>query len=76
MLRRTLDILSQIPHIPKVSESLSQNAKRAQYLIDRFPISEMNEILLDNEAEDDDEPAEEDGDPVMNINASPSNSIA
>lgn len=52
MLRRTLDILSQIPHAPHTSEGLRQNAKRAQQLMDRFPISEVNEILL----ELDDEP--------------------
>lgn len=47
MLRRTLDILSQIPHATHTSEGLRQNAKRAQQLMDRFPISEVNEILLE-----------------------------
>lgn len=40
MFRRTLDFLSQIPHVPHLSESLKQNAIRARHLIDRFPINE------------------------------------
>jgi superfamily II RNA helicase len=41
LLRRTLDFLSQIPYVPHVSEALRQNARRAMYLIDRFPVNEM-----------------------------------
>jgi superfamily II RNA helicase len=40
MLRRTLDLLSQIPYVPHISESLRKNAKRAVQLIDRFPVNE------------------------------------
>jgi superfamily II RNA helicase len=40
MFRRTLDFLSQIPHVPYLSESLKQNALRARQLIDRYPINE------------------------------------
>lgn len=40
MLRRTLDLLSQIPHVPHISESLRMNAYRAMQLIDRFPVNE------------------------------------
>ena len=40
MMRRTLDFLSQIPHVPHLSESIKQNAIRAKHLIDRFPINE------------------------------------
>jgi superfamily II RNA helicase len=40
MLRRTLDLLSQIPHVPHLSESLRMNAYRAMQLIDRFPVNE------------------------------------
>ncbi|TAE58715.1 MAG: RNA helicase [Nostocales cyanobacterium] len=43
LLRRTLDLLSQIPHVPFVSESLRANAQRAMQLIDRFPVNEMVE---------------------------------
>jgi len=41
ILRRTLDFLSQIPHVPHLSESLRDNARRAMVLIDRFPVNEM-----------------------------------
>lgn len=40
ILRRTLDFLSQIPHVPHVSDSLRNNAYRAIALIDRFPVNE------------------------------------
>jgi superfamily II RNA helicase len=40
VLRRTVDLLSQIPHIPHVSDSLQRNAYRAIHLIDRFPVNE------------------------------------
>ncbi|ARV61538.1 DEAD/DEAH box helicase [Nostocales cyanobacterium HT-58-2] len=43
ILRRTLDLLSQIPHVPHLSESLQRNAYRAMQLIDRFPINEVVE---------------------------------
>lgn len=41
ILRRTLDFLCQIPHVPNLSESLYQSARQAITLIDRFPISEL-----------------------------------
>lgn len=41
MLRRTLDFLSQIPHVPHVSDSLKRNAQRALQLMDRFPVNEI-----------------------------------
>jgi superfamily II RNA helicase len=41
MLRRTVDILSQIPHVPTVSNSLRSNAIRAIQLLDRFPVNEV-----------------------------------
>ncbi|MBD2132015.1 RNA helicase [Sphaerospermopsis sp. FACHB-1094] len=43
LLRRTLDLLSQIPHVPFVTDSLRQNAQRAMQLIDRFPVNEAME---------------------------------
>ncbi|MBF2026528.1 MAG: RNA helicase [Oscillatoriales cyanobacterium C42_A2020_001] len=39
ILRRTLDFLSQIPHVPHLSDNLKRNAIRAIQLIDRFPVS-------------------------------------
>ncbi|AFZ58501.1 RNA helicase [Anabaena cylindrica FACHB-243] len=43
LLRRTLDLLSQIPHVPYVQDSLRRNAQRAMQLIDRFPVNEGTE---------------------------------
>ena len=43
LLRRTVDILSQIPHIPHISASLQRNAYRAIQLLDRFPVNEVVE---------------------------------
>ena len=39
-LRRTLDFLSQIPHVPYLSEELRSTARQAAYLINRFPVNE------------------------------------
>ena len=38
LLRRTIDVLSQIPQIPHVSNALKENAKEAMGLLRRFPI--------------------------------------
>lgn len=40
IFRRTLDFLSQIPHVPHLPSSLRANANRAIQLIDRFPVNE------------------------------------
>jgi superfamily II RNA helicase len=40
ILRRTVDFLSQIPHVPHLSKSLKDNAVRAIQLLDRFPVNE------------------------------------
>lgn len=40
MLRRTVDFLSQIPHVPHLVSEFKQNAIRAIQLIDRFPVNE------------------------------------
>ncbi|MDJ0556556.1 MAG: DEAD/DEAH box helicase [Microcoleaceae cyanobacterium MO_207.B10] len=40
ILRRTLDFLSQIPHVPHLSDELKRNARLAMGLIDRFPVNE------------------------------------
>ncbi|WP_204104653.1 MULTISPECIES: DEAD/DEAH box helicase [Spirulina sp. CCY15215] len=41
ILRRTMDILSQIPHVPGLSEELKRNAKQALQSMKRFPVEEM-----------------------------------
>ncbi len=38
MLRRTVDVLSQIPQIPNISSTLSNNAREANSMMKRFPI--------------------------------------
>ncbi|MEL7074774.1 MAG: DEAD/DEAH box helicase [Cyanobacteria bacterium J06648_1] len=38
MLRRTVDVLSQIPQIPDISQTLSNNAREANSMMKRFPI--------------------------------------
>ncbi len=43
ILRRTLDFLSQVPHVPHASRELKDNAVRAMQLINRFPIKEAIE---------------------------------
>ncbi|MBD2136460.1 RNA helicase [Anabaena sp. FACHB-1237] len=43
ILRRTLDLLSQIPHVPNLPDILQRNAQRAMYLIDRFPVNEITD---------------------------------
>lgn len=40
ILRRTVDFLSQVPHVPYLSGELKNNAVRAIQLIDRFPVNE------------------------------------
>jgi superfamily II RNA helicase len=43
MLRRTLDLLSQIPHVPRVSPKLRSTSIQAIQLMDRFPVQESIE---------------------------------
>ncbi len=40
IMRRTLDFLSQVPHVPHLPRELQDNARRAIQLIDRFPVNE------------------------------------
>jgi superfamily II RNA helicase len=40
ILRRTVDFLSQVPHVPHIAQALKTNANRAIQLIDRFPVNE------------------------------------
>jgi superfamily II RNA helicase len=41
IIRRTLDFLCQIPHIPNLTAEIYRSARQAIQLIDRFPISEV-----------------------------------
>jgi superfamily II RNA helicase len=40
VLRRTLDFLSQIPHVPHISDQLRTNARQAAAWMNRFPVNE------------------------------------
>jgi superfamily II RNA helicase len=40
ILRRTLDVLSQIPHVPYISDTLRTTARNAKDLMNRFPVNE------------------------------------
>jgi superfamily II RNA helicase len=40
ILRRTLDLLSQIPHVPFLSDSFKNTVRQAAYLLNRFPVNE------------------------------------
>ncbi len=40
VLRRTLDVLSQIPHVPYLPDALRTNARVARDLMNRYPINE------------------------------------
>ncbi|MBE9065097.1 DEAD/DEAH box helicase [Leptolyngbya cf. ectocarpi LEGE 11479] len=42
ILRRTLDILAQIAHVPFLPTTLKSTARQAAYLLNRFPINEAN----------------------------------
>jgi len=43
LLRRTLDLLSQIPHVPHLPNKLCETARQAIDLMNRFPVNEMLE---------------------------------
>ncbi len=40
MVRRTLDLLSQVIHVPYLAGDLKDRASEARALLDRFPVSE------------------------------------
>jgi superfamily II RNA helicase len=40
VVRRTLDVLSQIPHVPYIADTLRSTARQARDLLNRFPINE------------------------------------
>ncbi|MGC1306021.1 MAG: DEAD/DEAH box helicase [Phormidesmis sp.] len=43
ILRRTLDFLSQIPHVPYLPAAVRTTARQAAFLINRFPVNESVE---------------------------------
>lgn len=58
IMRRTLDVLRQIQHLPVVSPDLKRNARRAIALLDRFPITDDRTYWISS----DEQPLDEDFD--------------
>jgi hypothetical protein len=44
-MRRTVDLLAQIPYCEAVSQQLRDNARRALRTINRFPVCELEDLL-------------------------------
>ena len=58
VLRRVLDVLRQIQHLPVVSRELKKNARRAIALLDRFPVTDDRTYTVrPNEKAEEDEVA-------------------
>jgi hypothetical protein len=45
VLRRTVDLLAQIPYAEAISDQLRRNARRALRAINRFPVCEVEDLL-------------------------------
>jgi len=45
VLRRTVDLLSQVPYCELVSEQLRRNARLALKAINRFPVCEVEDLV-------------------------------
>jgi superfamily II RNA helicase len=45
VLRRTVDLLAQVPYCEAVSDQLRRNARRALLAINRFPVCELEDLL-------------------------------
>jgi superfamily II RNA helicase len=45
VLRRTVDLLAQIPYCEAISEQLRTNSRRALKAINRFPVCEIEDLL-------------------------------
>jgi hypothetical protein len=47
ILRRTVDLLAQVPYGEAISEQLRTNARKALKAINRFPVCEIEDLLAD-----------------------------
>ena len=45
ILRRTVDLLAQVPYCEAISEQLRRNARLALKAINRFPVCEAEDLL-------------------------------
>jgi superfamily II RNA helicase len=50
VLRRTVDLLAQIPYAEAISDQLRRNARRALRAINRFPVCEVEDLLAGSAA--------------------------
>ena len=50
VLRRTVDLLAQVPYAEAISEQLRSNARRALRAINRFPVCELDDLLRSDAA--------------------------
>ena len=48
LMRRTVDLLAQLPYCPAVSEELRRNGRRALQMINRFPVKEDLPGVIDD----------------------------
>ncbi|TGG86702.1 MAG: DEAD/DEAH box helicase, partial [Aphanocapsa feldmannii 288cV] len=44
LLRRTVDLLAQLPYCPAISDQLRRKARRAMAMINRFPVQEASDL--------------------------------
>jgi hypothetical protein len=44
-MRRTVDLLAQVPYCEAISEQLRNNARLALSAINRFPVAEADQVL-------------------------------
>ncbi len=59
IIRRTIDLLSQIPHCEAISKQLRDNARLALKAINRFPVCEAEDLLQEAQASKKSNPATE-----------------
>ena len=48
IMRRTVDLLSQVPYCEAISEQLRQTARLALKAINRFPVAEAEDLQVSN----------------------------
>jgi superfamily II RNA helicase len=50
IMRRTVDLLAQVPYCEAISEQLRRHARQALKAINRFPVAEAEDLLKATEA--------------------------
>ena len=49
IMRRTVDLLAQVPYCEAISEQLRSHARQALRAINRFPVAEAEDLLKTGE---------------------------